>query len=583
MRVQVPKLQRNFAGLDGFIWAVGVVEDRIDPLLLGRCKVRYFGWHTEDKKEIPTEDLPWSHPLLPLDSGRHVVGPKEGDWVMGFFRDGIVAQEPVMIGVWPGITEIEANPEIGFNDPRPDSVLNPFIVPRDPLSFPMQTDTGAGSFLDELPSPISRYPQNEPGDPLLRYVDNKESTANRFERNEFIDQTIVEAKRFNVGIGQAGVPTAMHPDAGVGSDTVSFSMPWTEAATPYAAKYPYNHAYFSESGHLVEIDDSPGAQRLHWYHRSGTFREIHPMGEQVEKIVMNEYHICLKNRYTHIEASDNETVDWNKNIFINKDRKHYNYDVTVGSGGNWNETLEKGNLNRFLMEGDENTRINGFRYYRIEKDEIGHILKDRCVTIDADDVLHVKGNGNILIWGNQNVRICGNSTLTISGDANIKVYGKAKTVCMSHMITEVYGDKVDKIHGNYYLDVMKNQRNTVWEDCNQEIHGNRTVYTYKTNNEYVAGKEFIGIGDDRQINVEKSNHVHALLWNHMTAGMVIDIKGMFDVRVNDIWPVLDPQMPCPPPLNLIFQLNIPTIPLLETVKINPVLEAFLYKFKMPEM
>jgi hypothetical protein len=38
--------------------AVGVVENRIDPLQLGRCQVRIFGHHTENKQLLPTSDLP---------------------------------------------------------------------------------------------------------------------------------------------------------------------------------------------------------------------------------------------------------------------------------------------------------------------------------------------------------------------------------------------------------------------------------------------------------------------------------------------------------------------------------------------
>ena len=37
----------NFIGKDGFNWWVGVVENRMDPLKLGRCQVRIFGYHTE--------------------------------------------------------------------------------------------------------------------------------------------------------------------------------------------------------------------------------------------------------------------------------------------------------------------------------------------------------------------------------------------------------------------------------------------------------------------------------------------------------------------------------------------------------
>ena len=95
-------------GKEGFVWAVGVVENRFDPLYLGRCRVRWLGWHTKDKMDLPTKLLPWAHPLLPITSasqtgvGTSPTGPVEGTWVMGFFRDGDAANDPVMIGTLPG-------------------------------------------------------------------------------------------------------------------------------------------------------------------------------------------------------------------------------------------------------------------------------------------------------------------------------------------------------------------------------------------------------------------------------------------------------------------------------------------------
>ena len=47
----------NFMGKNGFVWWYGVVEDRKDPLYLGRVRVRCIGWHTDDKDLIATEDL----------------------------------------------------------------------------------------------------------------------------------------------------------------------------------------------------------------------------------------------------------------------------------------------------------------------------------------------------------------------------------------------------------------------------------------------------------------------------------------------------------------------------------------------
>lgn len=87
-----------------FVWWTGVVEDRQDPLQLGRARVRILGWHNADLSQLPTSDLPWAHPLLPLNNSTP-KSPREGEWVMGFFLDGEAGQQPVMLGVLPGIPE----------------------------------------------------------------------------------------------------------------------------------------------------------------------------------------------------------------------------------------------------------------------------------------------------------------------------------------------------------------------------------------------------------------------------------------------------------------------------------------------
>ena len=110
-----------------FVWWQGVVEDRIDPLKLGRVRVRVLGYHTDNKEDgvgIPTIDLPWATPSQPITSaamngiGTTPLGPVEGTWVFGFFRDGKAAQEPVIIGTFGGIPEDGSNPALGFNDPN---------------------------------------------------------------------------------------------------------------------------------------------------------------------------------------------------------------------------------------------------------------------------------------------------------------------------------------------------------------------------------------------------------------------------------------------------------------------------------
>ena len=73
----------NFAGLNGFVWWIGVVENRMDPLQVGRCQVRIFGWHSPDTKLVPSADLPWVMPIYSFNGAKSFSTPKEGDYEIG--------------------------------------------------------------------------------------------------------------------------------------------------------------------------------------------------------------------------------------------------------------------------------------------------------------------------------------------------------------------------------------------------------------------------------------------------------------------------------------------------------------------
>lgn len=89
----------NFMGTDGFTWFQGKVESNQDPENIGRCKVRCIGFYSD---KIKTADLPWAHPVTPLNTRGLFATPNVGDWVFGFFRDGEGASEPMMLGILPG-------------------------------------------------------------------------------------------------------------------------------------------------------------------------------------------------------------------------------------------------------------------------------------------------------------------------------------------------------------------------------------------------------------------------------------------------------------------------------------------------
>jgi hypothetical protein len=138
----MPTSNKEFLGLNGFVWWQGVVEDRADPLQIGRCRVRCIGWHTFDRGLIPTVDLPWAHPIAPIGPNAEVSPPKEGDWVFGFFRDGDEAQQPVYMGVIPGVKTGETKMEALLGEPD-DRTLT--LIPADAAGDARNVSSSGGS------------------------------------------------------------------------------------------------------------------------------------------------------------------------------------------------------------------------------------------------------------------------------------------------------------------------------------------------------------------------------------------------------------------------------------------------------
>jgi hypothetical protein len=122
------KAVNNFAGLNGFVWWVGAVENRVDPLGLGRCQVRIFGWYG---REIPTADLPWAQAVYPINASKTFSAPMLGDWILGFFMDGESGQFPCMLGVLPGIWQdptsykFEKSEDPDMTDKEEDQFVDP--------------------------------------------------------------------------------------------------------------------------------------------------------------------------------------------------------------------------------------------------------------------------------------------------------------------------------------------------------------------------------------------------------------------------------------------------------------------------
>ena len=154
---------------------------------------------------------------------------------------------------------------------------------------------------------------------------------------------------------------------------------WDEPESAYRGAYPYNKVTQTESGHIIEIDDTPGSERLHIYHKSGTYVEIDANGSVVKRTKGSSYEIIDRNGKISIAGRADISVNGACNIFVGNDANIevegdtnitcYN-DITAQAGGTFNlSAVEEFNIRSKTV--------------RIEADENMHIRADTAMTLQA--------------------------------------------------------------------------------------------------------------------------------------------------------------------------------------------------------
>ena len=333
----------KFLGHNGFIWFCGVVEDRNDPNKAGRVRVRALGHHTSNNTILPTADLPWAHCMLPSTSagisglGQSATGLVEGSWVLGYFRDGMGRQEMIVLGTLPGVPA-ELSQAGGFYDPN------------------------------------AIYPKYKDEPDVNRLAVNNEDL-------EHLSLTLRKATRIT-GIATADFNAFKNPDNTdvAASDGDTFDQP----TIPYNASYPYNNVYESESGHLMEYDDTSGSERIHQRHRTGTSYEIDASGNKVEIIKGESYRLLSNKEQVQIQGQSDITIDGRHKLYINKTNVEDNhYDIQIGAGASINIQVDDGDVYIHTIQG----KIN----------------------------MNAGGDYNLKVGGNYTVEVAGNTSETIEG------------------------------------------------------------------------------------------------------------------------------------------------------------------------
>ena len=365
----------TFTGLKNNFFT-GVIEDRNDPLYLGRVRVRIYGLHTDDKTMIASPDLPWSDVLMPTTApslsglGLSPHGLVEGSTVMGFFRDEEDMQDFVVIGSlfgrptrkWKIVQNNPDNaedrsPEHGFNDPRrptvgdyADSVDKPKTGRNFTLRGSLETSPLGRPFLTAyMDGNGTTLTNNIEGEtyPRESYMGGIKTTEDDY--GSPITEDLGNPKSDINENAITGSSLTYPNDVIQKHEGTSVKEPTRESISP---QYPFNHMIESESGHILEMDDTPNAERLHLYHRSGSRIEFLRDGDMTMKVANNNYEIILKDKKVLIAGSaDIELSNGNYNI--------NSYKGSADNGGNINLTAHGGDINITTTDPDKAIIIKG--------------------------------------------------------------------------------------------------------------------------------------------------------------------------------------------------------------------------------
>jgi len=265
-------------GLKNPLFFIGVIENNVDPRLEGRVQVRAFSVHgTHD--QVSTEDLPWAI-CASGDYGLTFNPPSLNSFVWGMFVDGRDAQQPIVLGLLP-------SQSAGFIDP---AKYGWGVIPQ---------KDGEIQAKGSAPRDFGQ-PQNS-----------------RLTRGEDIHETYV--------LGQEMNRIEDMPVAGT-------EQTWSEPSSAYSSKYPYNKT-IETAYHSIEIDDTPGGERIMITHKEGSFIQIDAKGSMTEKSAADKFDITTNKKHEFAGNGSVITIKGDAHVYVEGNKTEHitgDYKLLVG-------------------------------------------------------------------------------------------------------------------------------------------------------------------------------------------------------------------------------------------------------------
>jgi len=496
-----------------FVWFVGRVSDIKDPEKLGRVKVRVIHGQTgelgkqESSYGIVNEDLLWawpisaiqsaslnwrkiaddSHPLEGFDVpewvgavGMSPTGIAVGTYVYGFYLDGHEQNIPMIFGTYH---KKSVHPE-----PISQSKQNTMLQLKAP-------DSPFGYFSDVAPLARGEDDEGKTGQTLPKH---------RYQTNKLWTNT-------------------------TGPNNIG---PVDEMPSAYNTKYPYNTTYTTKSGHAIEIDDTPGHERIHIWHRSGSYEEI-SNGRPGNRDENKDYPLFGPNEYKYRTASGVEETDFigrrslktvdsffetttkDKNQLIGRDRNvevANTETVKIGTTVHWtvgHQTPPPNRINTPTSKYSDGGIDRGNSFYDVLNNSITTVGNNKVLQIGRTPQNERRLSAEDL--SNYYVDVANNHTRTIGSDHSV-VVGNNQTVIIDNDSVTVIG---------------RRSTITVDENCDIFVKGVTTINADSN----IKINAAAGVNIKGEVVVEKDHNLRCLEY---PSGVIVGVNGVTATVTNGL-------------------------------------------------
>jgi hypothetical protein len=222
-----------------------------------------------------------------------------------------------------------------------------------------------------------------------------------------------------------------------------------------ASEYPHNQVQETSSGHIIEIDDTPGGERVLIRHKTGSGTELRADGSVVYSSRKNKVEVVGADQTVIVEGNGKLIYKGNLDVHVTGD-----YNLTVGG----NMAVKVKNDNYLDVYDDQHVKIHGSERVNVGGASSKNVVKSNTITSLGDYNVFTKGNKKDFVEGDIDVSSMGSIANTTVGTYSINASKSLMTSSIVSILASsgvIGGDKVDHL-GSTYSGLAKGLKTTFY-------------------------------------------------------------------------------------------------------------------------